>query len=178
MKVGESLQPPVPLFDQYLMHLGGSIPPHAIVDLVDIIVLTLILTLIDIGLRLLVECIKYNVKIERDATLINLIKTLWQGWKPVNGVRYLASDNLRKQTIDKLFKTHLPLFLLAMAGYLIPDRITVLGIQSDEFVAHAFMLMPLVFEIASIIENIQLIDVEGSSTLKRIVSYINSIRKG
>lgn len=179
MKAGESLQPPIPLLDQYLLHLEGTIPHHAIVDLVDIMFLTLLLTIIDIGLRLLVECIKFNIEIDRDATLINLIKTIaYQGWKPINGKRFLASDNLRMNTVDKLFRTHAPLFMLAIIGYLIPDRITVFGVQADEFIAHAFMLMPLVFELASIIENIQLIDVQGSSTLKRIVEYVNKIRKG
>lgn len=178
MKVGKSLQQPIPLLDQYLLHFGGAIPPHAIVDVVDAIFLTLILTIIDIGFRILYECIKYNIDTGREGSLKNLIFALWRGWKKVNGKRYLVSKNLRQQTVEKLVKTHLVMFIIAISAYLIPDRITVFGVQVDEWVAHVFMMLPILFEIASIIEKIQMIDPKGVKALDKIVVYINKIRKG
>lgn len=169
----------IPLFDQYLMHLGASIPPHAMVDLVDVIFLTVALTVVDIGLRLLYECIEYNRATNREGTIGNLfIALIWRGWQPVNGKRYLVSKKLRKNTIEKLVKTHVVLLLLAVVAYLIPDRITVFGVQVDEFTAHVFMMLPLLFELSSIIEKIQMIDPDGVKALGRVVNYINEIRKG
>lgn len=173
------MNPPISLFDQYLIHLGASIPPHATVDLVDVIFLTVFLTIVDIGLRLMVECIEYNKATGRDGTIGNLFLALvWRGWKAVDGKRYLVSKRLRKNTIEKLVKTHLVLLLMAVCSYLIPDRITVFGFQVDEIVAHVFMMLPLIFELASIVEKVQQIDPSGFNAIGRIINYINGIRKG
>ena len=170
--------PPMPIIDKYIEHLVSSIPSTMVYDLTDVIFITVVMMLMDMCLRIMGEAINCNKALKRPGTICNLVKVLvWTGWHKVNGKQYLFSKRLRDATFGKLIKSHLLLFALVPMAYILPDT-TMFGIQIDDFLAHVCMLLPVFYELTSLIENTQVIDTKGIEGITKAVQIINKVFRG
>lgn len=162
-------EPAPPLLDQYLSHLSNTIPSGFSIDLTDTIFLTVLMMIMDMALRLIAEAVKCNHALGRRGTIPNILKVLcWTGWRRVNGKQYLMSKRLREATFHKMLKSHILLFVLAPLSYMLPDTV-MFGMRIDDTLAHLFMMLPIFYEITSLIENTQAIDVKEIQLIVKLV---------
>ena len=149
---------------------------------------TVILVFIDTILRVLVEARNYNLATKREVTVKNtILAILWRGWAVVeiNGKpkRFLVSGKLRADMTKKLVKSYPWLFLLSFILLTLPDvDIPMLG-RIDVFLSTLLYLVPIMVELASIVENmIELEFVESAwfkramNLFKELIAFVKSIK--
>lgn len=149
---------------------------------------SVVLVFIDTLLRVLVEARNYNLATNREITIKNtFLAIIWRGWAPVeiNGKihRFLVSGKLRADMTKKLVKSYPWLFLLSFILLSLPDvDIPMLG-RIDVFLSTLMYLVPIMVELASIVENmIELEFVESAwfqramSLVKELIAFVKSIK--
>lgn len=149
---------------------------------------SVVLVFIDTLLRVLVEARNYNLATNREITIKNTILAMvWRGWAPVeiNGKihRFLVSGKLRADMTKKLVKSYPWLFLLSFIMLILPDvDVPVLG-RIDVFLSTLLYLVPIMVELASIVENmIELEFVESiwfqraMNLVKELIAFVKSIK--
>lgn len=149
---------------------------------------SVVLVFIDTLLRVLVEARNYNLATNREITIKNTILAMvWRGWAPVeiNGKkhRFLVSGKLRADMTKKLVKSYPWIFLLSFILLTLPDvDIPMLG-RIDVFLSTLMYLVPIMVELASIVENmIELEFVESAwfqramSLVKELIAFVKSIK--
>lgn len=149
---------------------------------------SVVLVFVDTLLRVLVEARNFNLATNRECTLKNIILAIiWRGWAPVeiNGKihRFLVSGKLRADMTKKLVKSYPWLFLLSFIMLILPDMdVPVLG-RIDIFLSTLLYLVPIMVELASIVENmIELEFVESvwfkraMNLVKELIAFVKSIK--
>ena len=149
---------------------------------------SVVLVFIDTLLRVLVEARNYNLATNREITIKNTILAMvWRGWAPVeiNGKihRFLVSGKLRADMTKKLVKSYPWLFLLSFIMLILPDvDVPVLG-RIDVFLSTLLYLVPIMVELASIVENmIELEFVESiwfqraMNLVIKLIAFVKSIK--
>ena len=157
------------------------IPECALVDIIKTIVFTLSLLLADVLLRITIECNSYMKVTGKRYTIFNMITTvLWFGWGEVcleSGVkkRFLVSKGLRTALIVKMAVQYPAMFAFAALSFLLPD-IVILGWQFDSMISFTFSIIPVICEITSIIEKLNMLDAEILKICKVLIRFIKSVR--
>ncbi len=149
---------------------------------------SVVLVFVDTFLRVLVEARNYNLATNRELTIKNMfLAIIWRGWAPVeiNGKihRFLVSGKLRADMTKKLVKSYPWLFLLSFILLSLPDvDIPILG-RIDVFLSTLMYLVPIMVELASIVENmIELEFVESiwfkraMNLVKELIAFVKSIK--
>lgn len=149
---------------------------------------SVVLVFVDTFLRVLVEARNFNLATNREITIKNtILAIIWRGWAPVeiNGKihRFLVSGKLRADMTKKLVKSYPWLFLLSFILLSLPDvDIPMLG-RIDVFLSTLMYLVPIMVELASIVENmIELEFVESiwfqraMNLVKELIAFIKSIK--
>ena len=149
---------------------------------------SVVLVFVDTLLRVLVEARNYNLATNREITIKNTILAMvWRGWAPVeiNGRkhRFLVSGKLRADMTKKLVKSYPWIFLLSFIMLILPDvDVPVLG-RIDVFLSTLLYLVPIMVELASIVENmIELEFVESiwfqraMNLIKELIAFVKSIK--
>lgn len=149
---------------------------------------SVVLVFIDTLLRVLVEARNYNLATNREITIKNTILAMvWRGWAPVeiNGKkhRFLVSGKLRADMTKKLVKSYPWLFLLSFILLILPDvDFPILG-RIDVFLSTLMYLVPIMVELASIVENmIELEFVESAwfqravDLIKQLIEFVKSVK--
>ena len=139
------------------------------------------LVFIDTLLRVLVEARNYNLATNREITIKNtFLAIIWRGWAPVeiNGKihRFLVSGKLRADMTKKLVKSYPWLFLLSFILLMLPDvDIPMLG-RIDVFLSTLLYLVPIMVELASIVENMIELEFVESIWFKRAMNLVKELR--
>ena len=149
---------------------------------------SVVLVFIDTLLRVLVEARNYNLATNREITIKNTILAMvWRGWAPVEidgkKHRFLVSGKLRADMTKKLVKSYPWLFLLSFILLILPDvDVPMLG-RIDVFLSTLMYLVPILVELASIVENmIELEFVESAwfkramKLIKELIAFVKSIK--
>ena len=149
---------------------------------------SVVLVFVDTLLRVLVEARNYNLATNREITIKNTILAMvWRGWAPVeiNGKkhRFLVSGKLRADMTKKLVKSYPWLFLLSFILLILPDvDFPILG-RIDVFLSTLMYLVPIMVELASIVENmIELEFVESAwfqravDLIKQLIAFVKSVK--
>lgn len=149
---------------------------------------SVVLVFVDTFLRVLVEARNFNLATNREITIKNtILAIIWRGWAPVeiNGKihRFLVSGKLRADMTKKLVKSYPWLFLLSFILLSLPDvDIPMLG-RIDVFLSTLMYLVPIMVELASIVENmIELEFVESAwfqramNLVKELIAFVKSIK--
>ena len=149
---------------------------------------SVVLVFVDTFLRVLVEARNFNLATNRELTIKNMfLAIIWRGWASVdvNGKqrRFLVSGKLRADMTKKLVKSYPWLFLLSFILLILPDiDVPILG-RIDVFLSTMMYLVPIMVELASIIENmIELEFVESAwfqramSLVKELIAFVKSIK--
>lgn len=149
---------------------------------------SVVLVFIDTALRVLVEARNFNLATNRELTIKNMfLAIIWRGWASVevNGQqrRFLVSGKLRADMTKKLVKSYPWLFILSFILLTLPDvDIPMLG-RIDVFLSTLLYLVPIMVELASIVENmIELEFVESAwfqramSLVKELIAFVKSIK--
>lgn len=149
---------------------------------------SVVLVFVDTFLRVLVEARNFNLATNREITIKNtILAIIWRGWAPVeiNGKihRFLVSGKLRADMTKKLVKSYPWLFLLSFILLSLPDvDIPMLG-RIDVFLSTLMYLVPIMVELASIVENmIELEFVESiwfqraMNLVKELIAFVKSIK--
>ena len=139
-----------------------------------------VLVFVDTLLRVLVEARNYNLATNREITIKNtILAMIWRGWAPVeiNGKkhRFLVSGKLRADMTKKLVKSYPWLFLLSFILLILPDvDVPILG-RIDVFLSTLMYLVPIMVELASIIENMIELEFVESEWFKRAVDLVKQL---
>lgn len=139
-----------------------------------------VLVFVDTLLRVLVEARNYNLATNREITIKNtILAMIWRGWAPVeiNGKkhRFLVSGKLRADMTKKLVKSYPWLFLLSFILLILPDvDVPMLG-RIDVFLSTLMYLVPIMVELASIIENMIELEFVESEWFKRAVDLVKQL---
>ena len=139
-----------------------------------------VLVFVDTFLRVLVEARNFNLATNREVTIKNtFLAIIWRGWAAVeiNGKkhRFLVSGKLRADMTKKLVKSYPWLFLLSFILLTMPDvDIPILG-RIDIFLSTLMYLVPIMVEIASIVENMIDLEFVESTWFKRAVDLIKQL---
>ena len=149
---------------------------------------SVVLVFVDTFLRVLVEARNFNLATNRELTIKNMfLSIIWRGWASVevNGKqrRFLVSGKLRADMTKKLVKSYPWLFLLSFILLTLPDvDIPMLG-RIDVFLSTLLYLVPIMVELASIVENmIELEFVESAwfkramKLVKELIAFVKSIK--
>ena len=149
---------------------------------------SVVLVFVDTFLRVLVEARNFNLATNRELTIKNMfLAIIWRGWASgeVNGhqSRFLVSGKLRADMTKKLVKSYPWIFLLSFILLTLPDvDIPMLG-RIDVFLSTLMYLVPIMVELASIVENmIELEFVESAwfkramSLVKELIAFVKSIK--
>jgi hypothetical protein len=149
---------------------------------------SVVLVFVDTFLRVLVEARNFNLATNRELTIKNMfLAIIWRGWArvEVNGHqhRFLVSGKLRADMTKKLVKSYPWIFLLSFILLTLPDvDIPMLG-RIDVFLSTLMYLVPIMVELASIVENmIELEFVESAwfkramSLVKELIAFVKSIK--
>lgn len=141
---------------------------------------SVVLVFVDTLLRVLVEARNYNLATNREITIKNtILAIIWRGWAPVeiNGKihRFLVSGKLRADMTKKLVKSYPWLFLLSFILLTLPDvDIPMLG-RIDVFLSTLMYLVPIMVELASIVENMIELEFVESAWFKRAMSLVKDL---
>lgn len=141
---------------------------------------SVVLVFVDTFLRVLVEARNYNLATNREITIKNtILAIIWRGWAPVeiNGKihRFLVSGKLRADMTKKLVKSYPWLFLLSFILLMLPDvDIPMLG-RIDVFLSTLLYLVPIMVELASIVENMIELEFVESIWFKRAVNLVREL---
>lgn len=149
---------------------------------------SVVLVFVDTFLRVLVEARNFNLATNRECTLKNtFLAIIWRGWASVevNGKqrRFLVSGKLRADMTKKLVKSYPWIFLLSFILLTLPDvDIPMLG-RIDVFLSTLMYLVPIMVELASIVENMIELELVESRWFKRaigltqqLIAFIKSVK--
>ncbi|PQL22446.1 hypothetical protein VCHSUH04_05865 [Veillonella sp. T14073-2] len=141
---------------------------------------SVVLVFVDTFLRVLVEARNFNLATNREITIKNtILAIIWRGWAPVeiNGKihRFLVSGKLRADMTKKLVKSYPWLFLLSFILLTLPDvDIPMLG-RIDVFLSTLLYLVPIMVELASIVENMIELEFVESIWFKRAMNLVKEL---
>ena len=149
---------------------------------------SVVLVFVDTFLRVLVEARNFNLATNRELTIKNMfLAIIWRGWASVevNGKqrRFLVSGKLRADMTKKLVKSYPWIFLLSFILLTLPDvDIPMLG-RIDVFLSTLMYLVPIMVELASIVENMIELELVESRWFKRaigltqqLIAFIKSVK--
>lgn len=149
---------------------------------------SVVLVFVDTFLRVLVEARNFNLATNRELTIKNMfLAIIWRGWASVevNGKqrRFLVSGKLRADMTKKLVKSYPWIFLLSFILLTLPDvDIPMLG-RVDVFLSTLMYLVPIMVELASIVENMIELELVESRWFKRaigltqqLIAFIKSVK--
>ena len=142
--------------------LFPEIPMQTITDITGCIFFTIALLMTDVLLRIIIECNNYLRVTRKRKTALNYILTvLWFGWGEAGKEkrRFLVSKGLRNALTLKMTVQYPALFLFSALSFLLPD-IVIAGWRFDLFVSFVFSIIPVVCEVTSIIEKLNMLDAE------------------
>lgn len=169
------------LYQQIIGSLTCTIPANAVVDITGTIFFTLALLFTDVMLRITIECNNYLKTTGKSYTLCNIITTfLWYGWGSVtlpNGskCRFLISKGMRTALVLKMAVQYPVLFAFSVLSFLLPD-VEIIGWRFDYVVSFAFLIIPVLCEITSIIEKLNMLDAEIIKIGHAFIRFIKSVR--
>lgn len=142
--------------------LFPEIPTQTLTDITGCIFFTIALLMADVLLRIIIECNNYLRVTRKRKTALNYILTvLWFGWGEAGKEkkRFLVSKGLRNALTLKMTVQYPALFLFSALSFLLPD-IVIAGWRFDLFVSFVFSIIPVVCELTSIIEKLNMLDAE------------------
>lgn len=142
--------------------LFPEIPTQSLTDITGCIFFTIALLMTDVLLRIIIECNNYLRVTRKRKTALNYILTvLWFGWGEAGKEkkRFLVSKGLRNALTLKMTVQYPALFLFSALSFLLPD-IVIAGWRFDLFVSFVFSIIPIVCEVTSIIEKLNMLDAE------------------
>ena len=142
--------------------LFPEIPSQSLTDITGCIFFTISLLMTDVLLRIIIECNNYLRATRKRKTALNYILTvLWFGWGEAGKEkkRFLVSKGLRNALTLKMTVQYPALFLFSALSFLLPD-IVIAGWRFDLFVSFVFSIIPVVCEVTSIIEKLNMLDAE------------------
>lgn len=142
--------------------LFPEIPTQSLTDITGCIFFTISLLMTDVLLRIIIECNNYLRATRKRRTAANYILTvLWFGWGEAGKEkkRFLVSKGLRNALTLKMTVQYPALFLFSALSFLLPD-IVIAGWRFDLFVSFVFSIIPVVCEVTSIIEKLNMLDAE------------------
>lgn len=141
---------------------------------------SVVLVFIDTLLRVLVEARNFNLATKREITFKNMfLAIIWRGWASVevdgHQRRFLVSGKLRADMTKKLVKSYPWLFLLSFILLTLPDvDIPMLG-RIDVFLSTLMYLVPIMVELASIVENMIELELVETRWFKRAISLVKDL---
>lgn len=174
--------PPMSIFEQLFGGLSSFIPTTAVADIMGTMFFTIALLLTDVLLRIAIECDGYLKASHKKYTLWNILTTfLWYGWGelPTNNgkkKRFLVSKGLRNALVMKITVQYPALFLFSTLSFLLPD-VVVMGWRFDLMMSFVFTIIPVVCELTSIIEKLNLLDADLVKIYGEFSKFVKSIRK-
>ena len=142
--------------------LFPEIPMQTITDITGCIFFTIALLMTDVLLRIIIECNNYLRATRKRRTAANYILTvLWFGWGEAGKEkkRFLVSKGLRNALTLKMTVQYPALFLFSALSFLLPD-IVIAGWRFDLLISFIFSIIPIVCEVTSIIEKLNMLDAE------------------
>lgn len=142
--------------------LFPEIPSQSLTDITGCIFFTIALLMTDVLLRIIIECNNYLRATRKRKTALNYILTvLWFGWGEAGKEkkRFLVSKGLRNALTLKMTVQYPALFLFSALSFLLPD-IVIAGWRFDLLVSFVFSIIPIVCEVTSIIEKLNMLDAE------------------
>ena len=142
--------------------LFPEIPSQSLTDITGCIFFTISLLMTDVLLRIIIECNNYLRATRKRKTALNYILTvIWFGWGEAGKEkkRFLVSKGLRNALTLKMTVQYPALFLFSALSFLLPD-IVIAGWRFDLFVSFVFSIIPVVCEVTSIIEKLNMLDAE------------------
>lgn len=142
--------------------LFPEIPSQSLTDITGCIFFTIALLMTDVLLRIIIECNNYLRVTGKRKTALNYILTvIWFGWGEAGKEkkRFLVSKGLRNALTIKMTVQYPALFLFSALSFLLPD-IVIAGWRFDLFVSFIFSIIPVVCELTSIIEKLNMLDAE------------------
>ena len=140
--------------------LFPEIPMQTITDITGCIFFTIALLMTDVLLRIIIECNNYLRVTRKRKTALNYILTvIWFGWGEVGKEkkRFLVSKGLRNALTLKMTVQYPALFLFSALSFLLPD-VVIAGWRFDLLISFIFSIIPVVCELTSIIEKLNMLD--------------------
>lgn len=150
------------------------IPTQAITDITGCIFFTISLLMADVLLRIIIECNNYLKATRKRRTAANYILTvLWFGWGEAGKEkkRFLVSKGLRNALTIKMTVQYPALFLFSALSFLLPD-VVIAGWRFDLFVSFIFSIIPVVCELTSIIEKLNMLDAEIIRMWDKFIGFV------
>lgn len=142
--------------------LFPEIPMQSLTDITGCIFFTIALLMTDVLLRIIIECNNYLRATRKRKTALNYILTvIWFGWGEAGKEkrRFLVSKGLRNALTLKMTVQYPALFLFSALSFLLPD-IVIAGWRFDLLISFVFSIIPIVCEVTSIIEKLNMLDAE------------------
>lgn len=142
--------------------LFPEIPSQSLTDITGCIFFTIALLMTDVLLRIIIECNNYLRVTRKRKTALNYILTvMWFGWGEAGKEkrRFLVSKGLRNALTLKMTVQYPALFLFSALSFLLPD-IVIAGWRFDLLISFVFSIIPIVCEVTSIIEKLNMLDAE------------------
>lgn len=142
--------------------LFPEIPSQSLTDITGCIFFTIALLMTDVLLRIIIECNNYLKATRKRRTAANYILTiLWFGWGEAGKEkkRFLVSKGLRNALTLKMTVQYPALFLFSALSFLLPD-VVIAGWRFDLLISFIFSIIPVVCEVTSIIEKLNMLDAE------------------
>lgn len=142
--------------------LFPEIPSQSLTDITGCIFFTIALLMTDVLLRIIIECNNYLRVTRKRKTALNYILTvIWFGWGEAGKEkrRFLVSKGLRNALTLKMTVQYPALFLFSALSFLLPD-IVIAGWRFDLLISFVFSIIPIVCEVTSIIEKLNMLDAE------------------
>jgi hypothetical protein len=142
--------------------LFPEIPTQSLTDITGCIFFTIALLMTDVLLRIIIECNNYLRATRKRKTALNYILTvIWFGWGEAGKEkrRFLVSKGLRNALTLKMTVQYPALFLFSALSFLLPD-IVIAGWRFDLLISFVFSIIPIVCEVTSIIEKLNMLDAE------------------
>lgn len=142
--------------------LFPEIPSQSLTDITGCIFFTIALLMTDVLLRIIIECNNYLRVTRKQKTALNYILTvIWFGWGEAGKEkrRFLVSKGLRNALTLKMTVQYPALFLFSALSFLLPD-IVIAGWRFDLLISFIFSIIPIVCEVTSIIEKLNMLDAE------------------
>lgn len=172
------ISPAPSIFDEII----NNVPESTIRDISGTIFFVLCLLIIDISLRVSIECIRCLHFKGKSLTVKNLILTLiWYGWgeykdKDDTIKRFLISKKFRTAVLLKMTCQYPLLFLFSYLSYSLPDFL-IYSWRFDKIISSVFLLMPVICELTSIIEKLNLLNSQLIKFYFLFIRIIKDIRK-
>lgn len=158
-----------------------SIPPNAEMDILGTMMFTMALLLVDVCLRAAIEIDGYLKATRKSATVWHILTALlWYGWGEVptktGKHRFLMSKGLREGLVKKLGCQYPVLFLLSYCAYTLPD-VVISGWRVDEFTSFILASVPVLCELTSIVEKLNLLNADIIRVGRAFVSFVKSVKR-